>query len=126
MTGRAKCLITLGRWVIVLTHVSECVILAMTAFGAAYFVIAGEGRLKLTEPWESVLFYAFLVLCPAVILGWGVFCLAFAVLLRRREQAGSLQQLGRILRVAVPLLGLGYYESIVRGLADPRGSPANP
>lgn len=126
MTGQARWLITLGRWVVVLTHVLECAILALSVVGAAYFVITGEGRLKPTEPWESILTCVFFVFCPAVILCWGVFCLAFVVLLRRRGRAGSLKQIATILRVAVPFLGLGHYESIVRGLADPRDSTVNP
>lgn len=64
MTGQARWLITLGRWVVVLTHVLECAILALSVVGAAYFVITGEGRLKPTEPWESILTCVFFVFCP--------------------------------------------------------------
>ncbi len=57
MTGRAKCLITLGRWVLVLTHVSQCATLVLFALMAAYSVASGGGRLQLDQPWESILFY---------------------------------------------------------------------
>jgi hypothetical protein len=118
MTDRAKFLIALGRCVVVLTHVSACAILVLFGLMAAYSVTTGTGHLQLTEPWQSLLFAVFFALSPAVLLCWGVFCLAFAVLLRRRVQAGPLKQIAAILRVSVPLFGLGYYDSIVRGLAD--------
>jgi hypothetical protein len=121
MTGRAKCLITLGRGVVLLTHVWECAILVLTAFAATHLVITGGDRLKLDEPWDSMLFYAVVAPSHAVLPSWGAFCLAFAVLLRRRGQAGSRQQFATILRVAVPFLGLGYYDRIIRRLTDPRG-----
>jgi len=120
MTGGTKCLITLGRWVVVLTHVSECVILVLFALMAAYSIATGKGRLQLDEPWGAILFYVFFTTCSAILACWGVFCLAFAVLLRRRSQAGSLKQIATILRVAVPFWGIGYYDSVVHGLTAPR------
>ena len=118
MTGRAKCLITLGRWVVVLTQVLICATLALCGLMAAYSVATGKGRLQLDEPWESILFYVFFAPWYAVLPCWGAFCLALAVLLRRRGQAGSLRQIATILRVSVPFSGLGYYDCIIRGLTD--------
>jgi len=120
MKGGTECLIALGRWVVVLTHVSECALLVLFALMAAYSVATGKGRLQLVEPWESILFDVLFATCFAILPCWGVFCLAFAVLLRRRSQAGSLKQIATILRVAVPFRGIGYYDSVVRGLTDPR------
>ena len=118
MKGGTKCLFALGRWVVVLTHVSECALLVLFALMAAYSVATGKGRLQLDEPWESILFYVFFAPWYAVLPCWGAFCLAFAVLLRRRGQAGSLRQIATILRVSVPFSGLGYYDCIIRRLAD--------
>lgn len=120
MTGGTKCLIALGRWVVVLTHVLGCAISVLFVLMAAYSFATGKGRLQLDEPWGSILFYVFFTICSAILLCWGVFCLAFAVLLRRRSQAGSVKQMATILRVAVPFWGIGYYDSIVRALTAPR------
>ena len=119
MTGGTKCLIALGRWVVVLTHVSECALLVLFALMAAYSVATGEDRLRLDEPWESILFYAWFALWFAVLPCWGVFCPAFAVVLRRHRKAGSLRQMATILRVSVPFSGVGHYDCIIRGLTDP-------
>ena len=118
MNGGTKCLIALGRWVVVLTHVSECALLVLFALMAAYSVATGKGRLQLVEPWESILFYGLFALWFAILPCWGVFCLAFAVVLRRHRKAGSLRQMATILRVSVPFWGLGYYDCIIRGLTD--------
>ena len=118
MTGRAKCLITVGRWVVVLTHVLVCANLVVFALMAAYSVATGKDRLRLDEPWESILFYGLFAIWFAILPCWGVFCLAFAVVLRRHRKAGSLRQMATILRVSVPFWGLGYYDCIIRGLTD--------
>jgi Na+/phosphate symporter len=102
MMGGTKCLIALGRWVVVLTHVLECVISVLFVLMAAYSVTTGKGRLQLIEPWESILFCVFFTICSAILLCWGVFCLAFAVLLRRCGHAGSVKQIATILQVAFP------------------------
>lgn len=103
----------LGRWVVVLTHIAECTILLLVALLAGYFAATGHAHLQRDKAWDSIVFHAIFVPYSAVLLSWGVFCLALAVLLRRRTEAGSLRQIGTLLRIAIPFVEVRYYERTI-------------
>ena len=117
--NRSLRLITLGRWIVMVTHGWECAILGLSTLLAAYSIITGEASFHLDEPYESVLSYAVFASSAAVIVCWSIFCLVFAVSMRRLGQAGSLKQLMATLRVAIPILGLGYYDRLICELTRP-------
>ncbi len=91
----------------------------MVVLLAGYLTATGHVRLPLDKTWDSILFHAIFVPYSAVLLSWGIFCLALAVLLRRRTEAGSLKQMGTLFRIAIPFVGLGYYEHTIRSLTAP-------
>ena len=118
MTARTNHLIALGRWIVVATHVLICVLLLLCVLTEMYTVATGNARLQMDEPWESIFFYAFFTSWIAVVLCWGVFCLVFAVLMRRRVQAGSLRQIAALACISIPFWGVGYYDYAIQSLTD--------
>lgn len=94
-----------------LFHVSLC---------ATLVPLAVATPLQLDEPWDSILFYVVFGTWSVVLPCWGGFCLAFAVLLRRRGHAGSVKQIQTLLGISIPFFGLGYYDNVVRGLLRPQ------
>jgi hypothetical protein len=116
MRSGGNLLFALGRWIVVLFHVSLCATVSLAAIATTYMVAEGNVRLQLDEPWDSMLFYATYGIWFVVFPCWGGFCLGFAVLLRRRGHAGSFKQIQTLFGISIPIFGLAYYDKIVRGL----------
>ncbi len=95
-----------------------CVFVSLGVVLNVYLGATGNVRLQLNKPWDSIAFYVFFTPGIAVTFCWAGFCIAIAVLLRKRDQAGLLQQAAALLVVAVPFWGIGYYDSIVRRLSE--------
>lgn len=116
MMTRSARLIALGRTIIVSIQVMFCVLLSLIALVGLYSVTSDNAILQMDEPWDSILVYSFLALWVTAVLCWGVFCLVFVVFLRRRDSGtNSWTQLSAIVRLMIPIWGVGYYQRVVQG-----------
>jgi hypothetical protein len=111
-------LFALGRWIVIATQGSVCLLLLLCGTLGVYSAATGNSRLRLNEPWDSIVLYSIFIPWIVVCIFWFLFCLWFAMMLRRHHQAGSLRQAVAIHLIAVPYWGLIFYDRKTREFLD--------
>jgi len=112
--------LALGKWVLLATHIWFCVLLTLIFALAVYLTATGGVRLQLSEPWDSISFYAVVAPHIVVCICWGLFCLLFLILYRRVLGAGTIQQIVSMAAIAVPFWGGRYYNRLAMKIIEIR------